>query len=79
MGLGLDDAVWDATVFCKNRDRILEAAISAQFLAGIVAHPRVRPLLSREHFSVDGTLIEAWASHKSFQPRKGLLTSGSAM
>ncbi len=71
VGLGLDDAVWDATVFCKNRDRLLEAAISAQFLAGIVAHPRVRPLLSREHFSVDGTLIEAWASMKSFRRKDG--------
>ncbi len=66
VGLGIDDAVWDATVFCKNRDRLLEAAISGKLLAGIVAHPKVRPLLSREHFSVDGTLVEAWASMKSF-------------
>ncbi len=71
VGLGLDDPVWDATVFCKNRDRLLEAEISAQFLAGIVAHPKVRPLLSREHFSVDGTLIEAWASMKSFRRKDG--------
>ena len=70
-GLGLDDAVWDATVFCKNRDRLLKAEISGKFLAGIVAHPKVRPLLSREHFSVDGTLIEAWASMKSFRRKDG--------
>ena len=55
VGLGLDDAVWDATVFCKNRDRLLAADVSAKLLAGIVAHPKVRPLLSRDHFSVDGT------------------------
>ena len=67
MGLGLDDAVWDATVFCKNRDRLLAADISAKLLSGVVAHPKVRPLLSRDHFSVDGTLIEAWASMKSFR------------
>ena len=71
VGLGLDDGVWDATVFCKNRDRLLEAEISAKVLAGIVTHPQVRPLLSREHFSVDGTLIEAWASMKSFRPKDG--------
>ena len=71
VGLGLDDAVWDASVFCKNRDRLLEAEISGKFLAGIVAHPKVRPLLSREHFSVDGTLIEAWAAMKSFRRKDG--------
>ncbi len=71
VGLGIDDPVWDATVFCKNRDRLLEAAISAKLLAGIVAHPKVRPLLSREHFSVDGTLVEAWASMKSFVRKDG--------
>jgi len=71
VGLGLDDPVWDATVFCKNRDRLLEAEISVKLLAGIVAHPKVRPLLSGEHFSVDGTLIEAWASMKSFRRKDG--------
>ncbi|MBT7288156.1 MAG: IS5 family transposase, partial [Rhodospirillaceae bacterium] len=71
VGLGMDDGVWDATVFTKNRDRLLEAEISARFLAGIVSHKRVRRLLSRDHFSVDGTLIDAWASMKSFQPRDG--------
>jgi len=69
VGLGMDDDVWDATVFTKNRDRLLEAEISAKFLGGIVAHKRVRRLLSRDHFSVDGTLIEAWASMKSFRPK----------
>ncbi len=69
VGLALDDAVWDATVFCKNRDRLLEAEVSAKLLAGVVAHPKVRGLLSRDHFSVDGTLIEAWASMKSFRPK----------
>lgn len=58
VGLGLDDAVWDASVFCKNRDRLLVAEISGKFLTSIVAHPKVRQLLSREHFSVDGTLID---------------------
>lgn len=76
VGLGLDDAVWDATVFCKNRDRLLEAEVSARFLAGIVGHKRVRPLLSRDHFSVDGTLIDAWASMKSFRPKGGDDDSG---
>ena len=71
VGLGLDDAVWDATVFCKNRDRLLEAEVSAKLLGGVVAHKKVRRLLSREHFSVDGTLIEAWASMKSFRPKGG--------
>ncbi|MCP5074780.1 MAG: IS5 family transposase [Rhodobacteraceae bacterium] len=71
VGLGLDDGVWDATVFTKNRDRLLEADVSARFLAGIVAHERVAALLSRDHFSVDGTLIDAWASMKSFRPKDG--------
>jgi transposase len=71
VGLGLDDAVWDATVFCKNRDRLLAAEVSAKLLAGVVAHRRVRRLLSLDHFSVDGTLIEAWASMKSFRPKGG--------
>ncbi len=71
VGLGLDERVWDASVFCKNRDRLLEAEASAKLLGGVIAHPKVRRLLSREHFSVDGTLIEAWASTKSFRPRGG--------
>ena len=71
VGLGLDDAVWDATVFCHNRDRLLEAEVSAKLLTGVVEHTKVRRLLSRDHFSVDGTLIEAWASMKSFRPKDG--------
>ena len=69
VGLGVDDAVWDASSFCHNRDRLLEADVSAKFLGGVVEHKKVRRLLSRDHFSVDGTLIEAWASMKSFRPK----------
>jgi len=71
VGLGLDDTVWDASTFCHNRDRLLEAEVSAKLLTGVVEHPKVRRLLSRDHFSVDGTLIEAWASMKSFRPKDG--------
>jgi transposase len=71
VGLGLDDAVWDATVFAKNRDRLLSADVSAKLLTGVTGHKKVRRLLSRDHFSVDGTLIEAWASMKSFRPQDG--------
>jgi transposase len=69
VGLGIDDAVWVPTVFSKNRDRLLTADIARQFLAAILADDAVAPLLSDEHFSVDGTLIQAWASMKSFQPK----------
>jgi len=62
--------VWDASTFCHNRDRLLEAEVSGLLLRGVVEHRKVRRLLSRDHFSVDGTLIEAWASMKSFR-RKG--------
>lgn len=68
VGLGIDDEVWDATVFCKNRDRLLAGEVAERFLASLLAQPRVQRLLSAEHFSVDGTLVEAWASIKSFQP-----------
>jgi len=71
VGLGIDDAVWVPTVFSKNRDRLLNTDIARKFLAAILAHKDVAPLLSDEHFSVDGTLIEAWASMKSFQPKAG--------
>ena len=71
VGLGVDDAVWDATVFSKNRDRLLEGAIAAKFLAAVLAQPRVKALLSSDHFSVDGTLVEAWASIKSFKRKDG--------
>ncbi|MFQ5766179.1 MAG: IS5 family transposase [Rhodospirillales bacterium] len=71
VGLGIDDAVWDATVFCKNRDRLLAGEVAARFLACVLALPKVKRLLSDEHFSVDGTLIAAWASIKSFRPTDG--------
>ena len=69
VGLSMDAPVWDVTVFTKNRDRLLEGDIAAKFLAAVLGQPRVKALLSDEHFSVDGTLIEAWASMKSFVPK----------
>ena len=71
VGLGVDDPVWVATVFTKNRDRLLTAEMSRKVMAAILAHREVAPLLSDEHFSVDGTLVKAWASMKSFQPKPG--------
>src|SRR6516164_7830215 len=71
IGLAMDTAVWDVTVFTKNRDRLLQGDVARGFLAGILVDPQVKPLLSSEHFSVDGTLIEAWASMKSFRPKDG--------
>ncbi|MER8868315.1 transposase, partial [Mesorhizobium sp. M0751] len=65
VGIGVDDAAWDHSVFSKNRDRLLEGDIAAKFLAAVLAQPKVKKLLSTDHFSVDGTLIEAWASMKS--------------
>src|SRR5579863_1973362 len=69
VGLNADDAVWDATVFIKNRDRLLEADVAQEFLARVVALARGKGLTSDEHFTVDGTLLEAWAGAKSFQPK----------
>ena len=71
VGLSMDAAVWDVTVFTKNRERLQAGDVAAKFLAAVLAQPRVRALLSDEHFSVDGTLIEAWASMKSFRPKDG--------
>lgn len=71
VGLGVDDPAWDHSTFSKNRDRLLAGEIAAKFLHAILAQPRVRRLLSSEHFSVDGTLIEAWASIKSFRRKDG--------
>ena len=68
-GLGVDDPVWDHSVFSKNRDRLLEGEIATKFLTAILSQPKVKRLLSSDHFSVDGTLIEAWASMKSFKPK----------
>lgn len=69
VGLGMDDPVWDATVFTKNRDRLLDGKIDALFFTKVQDQARSRGLLSNEHFTVDGTLVEAWAGHKSFQPK----------
>ena len=71
VGLAVGAPVWDVTVFTKNRDRLLEGDIAHAFLAAILDDPQVRPLLSDEHFSVDGTMIEAWASIKSFRRKDG--------
>jgi transposase len=69
VGLRIDDPVWNHSSFSKNRDRLLDGEIAAKFLAAVLAQPRVKQLLSSDHFSVDGTLIEAWASMKSFKPK----------
>ena len=69
VGLGIDDPVWHPTAFTTNRDRLLEGDVAAKLLAAVLSHPRVRQLLSRAHFTVDGTLVAAWASLKSFRPR----------
>lgn len=71
VGLGVDDLVWDHSTFSKNRDRLLEGEIAGKFLQSILAQPQVKRLLSNDHFSVDGTLIEAWASIKSFRRKDG--------
>ncbi len=69
VGLGMDDPVWDATTFTKNRDRLLRGDIAEAFFQAVLLHAETERLLSDEHFTVDGTLLEAWASHKSFRPR----------
>jgi transposase len=71
VGLGIDEVVWDATTFTKNRDRLLDGDVATKFLSAVLSRSRVKRLLSSDHFSVDGTLIEAWASSKSFKPRDG--------
>ena len=71
VGLGIDDVAWDQTSFGKNRDRLLAGDVAARFLAEVLADAKVKRLLSSEHFSVDGTLIEAWASMKSFRLKDG--------
>jgi hypothetical protein len=62
--------VWDPTVFTKNRERLQEGDVFQKCMTKLLKHDKVKPLLSDEHFSVDGTLIEAWASHKSFKPKQ---------
>jgi transposase len=71
VGLGADEPVWDHSTFSKNRDRLLEGAVAARFLSTLLAQSRVKRLLSTDHFSVDGTLIQAWASMKSVKPIGG--------
>ena len=76
VGLSMDAPIWDASTFSKdrgskNRDRLLDGDVVPRLLAAVVAQPRIKALMSDEHFSVDGTLIQAWASHKSFQPKPG--------
>lgn len=71
VGLPMDVEAWHPTVFTHNRDRLLEADVAREFLAALLALPQVSKLLSSEHFSVDGTLIDAWASMKSFRPKDG--------
>jgi len=81
VGLNMDDPVWDVTVFTKNRERFLDGEIAEKFFAAVVDQAREAGLLSDEHFTVDGTLIEAWASHKSFKPKgrgPGGLGAGSS-
>ena len=69
VGLDVDDPVWDVTVFTQNRDRLLEDEVAAKFLRTVLAQPKVKTLLSDEHFLVDGTLIQAWANMKSFRAK----------
>ena len=71
VGLGMDEAVWDATAFTKNRERLLGGEIAEAFFEAVLGQAREARLLSSEHFTVDGTLVEAWASQKSFQRRDG--------
>ncbi len=71
VGLGIDDPVWDASSFCKNRDRLLKGDVAAKLLSDVVEHKKVRRLLSRDHFSVDGTLIVVWGFMKSFRSKDG--------
>ena len=69
VGLGMDEPIWDHSTFSKNRDRLLRGDIADAFFAEVLGEARTHGLLSDEHFTVDGTLLEAWASHKSFRPK----------
>jgi transposase len=71
IGLAIDDEIWDHSTFSKNRDRLLEHAVVESFFTEVMTLANKAQLLSKEHFSVDGTLIQAWASHKSFAPKDG--------
>src|ERR1700677_3413637 len=70
VGLNMDDRVWNVTVFTKNRERLMRGGISQQLLLAVVEQARAASLLSEEHFTVDGTLLQAWASRRSFAPKK---------
>jgi len=74
VGMNLDEPVWDVTVFTKNRDRLLDGDVAREFLCEVVKQAQEKKLTSDEHFTVDGTLVEAWASLKSFQPKDGKTT-----
>ncbi|HEV2358757.1 MAG TPA: IS5 family transposase [bacterium] len=78
VGLGMDDPVWVATTFTKNRDRLLNGDVAAAFFEAVLIHADAERLLSDDHFTVDGTLLEAWASHKSFRPRDEEPPAGGA-
>ena len=77
VGLSPDDAVWDPTTFTKNSERLQAGEVFEKFMTRLLNHPQVKPLLSDQHFSVDGTLIEAWASQRSFRPKDGSEGDGS--
>src|SRR5215472_13620946 len=77
VGLSPDDPVWDPTTFTKNRERLQAGEVFEKFMTRLLNHPQVKPLLSDQHFSVDGTLIEAWASQRSFRPKGGSDGDGS--
>ena len=72
VGLGMNDEVWHATVFTKNRDRLLDSDVASQFFGLVLDEARTRRPLSSEHFTVDGTLIEAWAGQKSFRQSRAM-------
>lgn len=76
VGLSMDAPIWDVTVFTKDRDRLLEGDVAAKFMAAVLGQSRVKALLSQDQFSVDGTLIEAWASMESFKPKDGAQDDG---
>src|SRR5262245_56839613 len=71
VGLGMDEPIWDHSTFSKNRDRMLAGDVATAFFDAVLTEARTHRLLSDEHFTVDGTLLEAWASHKSFRPKAG--------
>src|SRR6476469_8522366 len=74
VGLSPDELVWDPTVFTKNRDLLQSGEVFAKFMTKLLNHPQVKPLLSDEHFSVDGTLIEDWLHRRAFVPRMAAVT-----